>query len=148
MDLKPVVAKLDVLATNLAAAKTIRDRVRISDRIFETLAEVERQVESFVVTEIGQSNSHRPVASTRDAEEQRSAGRFGGQSLTRAAAILLREHGVLHGKEIERRLKEGGYASSAKKFQTTMRVAFKRHGGFENIGGNRWKLREMTRHNA
>src|ERR1700730_9244503 len=56
MNLKTLVARLETLSDNLEVAETVRDRVRIADRIYEALSEIEQRVETFVVKEIGQSN--------------------------------------------------------------------------------------------
>jgi hypothetical protein len=66
---------------------------------------------------------------------------FRSLTLAQAAKVVLREHGQLHGKEIERRLREGGYKTKARYFQAGMLGAFERDGGFINIGGNTWKLK-------
>jgi hypothetical protein len=68
--------------------------------------------------------------------------RFRDFTLATIGRMLLTEHGTLHGKEIERRAKAGGFTGGTKHFQNYMPVAFKRAGGFENIGGNTWKLNE------
>ena len=149
MNLKTLVVKLEALSANLEIASSIRERVRIADRIYDALNEIEQQVERFVVQEIGQSFSSvetfkgKAVKSTNGVTQENS-GRFEQLSIAEGAKILLREHGVLHGKDIERLLKSGGYTSNSKKFQTTMVVALMRDGGFVNIGKNRWKLKEAA----
>jgi hypothetical protein len=147
MNLKTLVERLEALSNNLEVAETVRERVRIADRIYEALNEIEQRVETFVVKEIGQpSNSTETLKSkavkplSEDKAERKD--RFKHLTIAEAGMILLRERGVLHGKEIENLLIEGGYKSKSEKFQNTMVVAFRRHGGFENIGGNRWKLRD------
>jgi hypothetical protein len=70
--------------------------------------------------------------------------RFKDLTLAAIGRVLLGEHETLHGKEIERLAKAGGFKGGAKNFQNYMPVAFKRAGGFENIGGNTWKLKEST----
>jgi hypothetical protein len=65
-------------------------------------------------------------------------------TLAQIGEQVLKEHGVLRGLEIERLAKQGGFKGKVKDFQSYMRVAFKRHGGFENLGRNRWKLKEAT----
>jgi hypothetical protein len=140
MELNPLVQKLGVLSKNLASASSIRERVRISDRIFDVLGEIEAQVERFVVSELGQQK--KPEARPVSAEV--SKDRFRGMPIAQAGKILLKEHGQLHGKEIERLLKSGGIQSKAEHFQSTMLVAFGRDGGFKNIGGNTWRLKTMS----
>ena len=56
MNLRTLVAKLEALSNNLEFAQSVRERVRIADRIYEALNEIEQRVETFVVKEIGQSN--------------------------------------------------------------------------------------------
>jgi hypothetical protein len=146
MNLKTVVAKLEALSNNLEVAQSVRERVRIADRIYEALNEIEQRVETFVVKEIGQSNGSlnalRATVVPSSGDSTDAKGRFSEMSIAGAAKILLKEHGVLHGKEIEKLLRSGGYESNSKKFQTTMVVALSRDGGFVNIGKNRWKLKE------
>ncbi len=140
MNFTPVVQKLAVLTHNLQGATTIRERVRIADRIFDVLADIEAQVEGFVVNELGQTKS-----AERRAQVQPSPDRFRELTIAEAAKLLLKEHGQLHGKEMEKLLKAGGYQSKAEHFQSTLLVAFARDGGFENIGGNTWRLKESKR---
>ena len=140
MELNPLVQKLGVLSKNLASATSIRERVRISDRIFDVLGDIEAQVERFVVSELGQQKKPEPRAPIAEV----SKDRFRGLSIAQAGKLLLQEHGQLHGKEIERLLKSGGIQSKAEHFQSTMLVAFGRDGGFRNVGGNTWRLKETS----
>jgi hypothetical protein len=66
---------------------------------------------------------------------------FRNLTLVQAVKVLLREQKQLHGKEIERLLREGGYRTKARHFQQGMFSAFERDGGFVNVGGNTWKLK-------
>ena len=141
MDLMPIVQKLSVLTKNLQGASTIRERVRIADRIFDVLADIERQVEGFVVNELGQTKS----AEIMVEPAHPSADRFRKMTIAEAGKALLAEHGQLHGKELERLLKAGGYQSKAEHFQSTILVAFRRDGGFENVGSNTWRLKPVAR---
>ncbi len=148
MNLKTLVERLEALSNNLQVAQTVRERVRIADRIYEALNEIEQRVETFVIKEIGQPTN---AAETLKSKAVKLSGddktekkdRFKRLTIAEAGKVLLKERGVLHGKEIENLLIEGGYKSKSEKFQNTMVVAFRRDGGFENIGGNRWKLREL-----
>ena len=72
--------------------------------------------------------------------------RFRNLTLAQIGRRLLEEHGALHGKEIERLAKAGGFKGGTKNFQNYMPVAFKRDGGFENTGGNNWRLKEPAAH--
>lgn len=149
MNLKTQVAQLEALSNNLEVATSVRERVRIADRIYEALAEIEQRVEMFVVKEIGQSANSvevlklKAVTASPDGPNE-TTNRFKHMTIADGGKILLKEHGVLHGKEIEKHLKAGGYRSHSHKFQNTMVVAFRRDGGFENIGGNRWKLKDAA----
>jgi hypothetical protein len=80
---------------------------------------------------------HRPEIE-RDDHRQR----FSDKTMSEAAAILLAERKQLHGREIERLLKEGGYRSRSQFFQNVLEATFKRDGRFRNIGGNIWELQE------
>lgn len=72
--------------------------------------------------------------------------RFRDMILAEVARTLILEHGKpLHGKAIERLAKAGGFTGGTNNFQNYLPVALKRDGGFENIGGNTWKLRETAR---
>jgi len=140
MNLKTLVERLEALSNNLQVAQTVRERVRIADRIYEALNEIEQRVETFVIKEIGQPTN---AAETLKSKAVKLSGddktekkdRFKRLTIAEAGKVLLKERGVLHGKEIENLLIEGGYKSKSEKFQNTMVVAFRRDGGFENIGG-------------
>jgi hypothetical protein len=83
------------------------------------------------------------VVSVENVTKPRSAGkRFQGFTLAEVGRMLLEEHGSLHGKKIEEMAKAGGFKGGTKNFQNYLPVAFKRDGGFENIGGNTWKLKD------
>jgi len=72
------------------------------------------------------------------------ARRFRDEPLADVARILLNEAmgGELHGKEIETLSRAGGFKGGTNNFQNYLPVALKRAGGFENVGGNRWRLNE------
>lgn len=148
MDLEPLVAKLDALAKNLVAAVSVRDRVRISDGIFSTLSEIEQQVERFVIMEIGQAGREGMNPSPIKAQGGVAAPsgakgvRFRNTTFIEASLVLLKEHGILHGKELENLLKANGYRSKAKHFQSIVRTSLSKDERFKAIGGNRWKLKE------
>jgi len=146
LNLRDQVQALDVLAANLSKATSVREKVRLADRIFETLGECERLVERFVVSELGGTSGTRSSAQTqssiRTTDEHVQSKRFRDLPLAEVGRVLLKERGLLHGKEIERLAREGGYKSGGEHFQSYLATAFKREGGFENIGKNRWKLKE------
>jgi|ERR1035441_4415111 hypothetical protein len=79
----------------------------------------------------------------RDSEPKQAGGkRFRDMTLAEAGRIVLQEHGApMHGSEIERIVKAGGYSGTSEKFQSYLAVAFKRDKGFENTGRNTWKLK-------
>jgi len=47
----------------------------------------------------------------------------------------------MHGKAIEDAAKASGFKSKSEHFQSYLSVALRRDGGFQNIGGNHWKLK-------
>ena len=75
------------------------------------------------------------------AERQQRTKQFKDLKLAQVAKILLAEHEALHGTKIEQMAKAGGYTGGTANFQNYLPVALKRDGGFENIGGNTWKLK-------
>lgn len=146
MDLRDQVQALDASAQELSKASSIRDKVRCADRIYDILAECEKLVERFVVTEIAATNGH--GFSKRSPKHKIGGPRKGPQmfkdmTLAEIGKALLKTHGSLHGSKIEQLAKEGGYKSeNAEHFQSYLAVAFKRDGGFVNTGRNNWKLKE------
>jgi hypothetical protein len=150
LNLQNQVQALDALASNLTKATSIRDKVKLADRIFGTLSECESLVERFITTELAGTNGNRSRTQAKSVPQQGSHNadaciqtkRFRKMTLGQIGRMLLKERGVLHGKEIERLAKEGGYKSKGKHFQSSLATAFKREGNFENMGRNRWKLKE------
>jgi hypothetical protein len=78
---------------------------------------------------------------TPGAGRQPSAKRFKDMKLAEIAKVLLTEHNALHGTKIEELAKAGGYTGGTANFQNYLPVALKRDGGFENTGGNTWRLK-------
>jgi hypothetical protein len=72
---------------------------------------------------------------------QASTKRFKDMKLAEIAKALLTEHDALHGTKIEELAKAGGYTGGTANFQNYLPVALKRDGGFENTGGNTWRLK-------
>jgi hypothetical protein len=150
MSIQDAVSQLGVLTKELAEADSIRSRVSISHAIFQSLEQIEKAVEKFVVDEIG---SHNGTGSTSQAIPTAAASavsaeppkpalhRFSGSTLADAVRVLLTEDSQMHGSQIEKTVKAQGYISSADKFQVVLRNTLMRDGGFENIGGNVWRLR-------
>lgn len=77
-------------------------------------------------------------------EELPRTTRFADKHLADVGKAILLEYGEMHGKKIEQIAKKGGYKSKSKTFQTYLRIAFERAGGFQNIGGNVWRLNESV----
>lgn len=155
MNLQGRVQALDALAANLTKATSIRDKVKLADRIFEALGECERLVEQFIVSELGTPNgngvkrTHQTVKVVEGAapitfHSIEAEKPFKKLTLAAIGKILLKERGVMHGAEIEALAKAGGFKGKAVKFQSYLAVAFKRDGGFENLGKNRWKLKDSA----
>lgn len=81
---------------------------------------------------------------TSQPEPKRAAGPkpFRDMDLASVARIILKEHDgtPMHGKEIEKLAKAGGYAKGGAHWQGYLSIALKRAGGIENIGLNRWRI--------
>jgi len=121
-----------------AIAQLLAQRQRI-DRDLLTLGHVAPASPS------GVGGKHSAVAAVAEraasAVHQARTTKFRSLTLAQIGRLILEEYGSLHGKEIERLAKAGGFKGGTKNFQNYMPVAFKRDGGFENIGGNTWKLK-------
>jgi hypothetical protein len=151
LNLQDQVQALDVLAASLSKATSIRDKVKLADRIFEALGACERLVERFIVTELAGTSGTRSLAQAepiRTTDELTQSKRFRDLTLAEVGRLLLKERGLLHGKEIEKLAREGGYKSGGEHFQSYLATAFKREGDFENIGKNRWKLKDVKENPA
>src|ERR1017187_10806977 len=117
MNLHTQIQALDESTSELAKATSIRDKVRLADRIYGILSECEKLVEHFVVTEIGASNGHvRPPkddfkASGQGSQKNLTRKEFKDLTLAQIGKRLLGEHDTLHGSEIEKRAKAGGFKS-------------------------------------
>lgn len=149
------VKTLEELATNLVTAVTIREKVRLADRIFAALGECEKLVEQFIVngmTMAGNASHVAPPAVAKHVQpvqpiaksRQIGSKQFRDVGLADVARELLSGVDSMHGVEIERLAKAGGFESDAKHFQSYLSVALKRKGGFENIGKNRWRLNDKV----
>ena len=144
MDLHSQIQDLNESVEDLAKAVSIREKVSLANRAFEILS----LIEGFIASELS-INGHKPmlqeestaVTERKGRKSQAPEGReFRGLTLAEIGKLLLQEHGTLHGLEIEKRAKAGGFKTNAKHFQSYLAVAFKRAGGFENIGKNTWRL--------
>jgi hypothetical protein len=157
--LKDLVEKLGEYCTQMTGAPYFRAQVHMAEHVFDTLSEINLEVEHFLKTAnqptgpaVGRSRKVSPRPVTTEVvhpEHGESHPKLKGQpfrkmTLAEATRELLTEHAVLHGKEIERLVLEGGYRTASKHFQSTMLVAFQRDGGFENVGRNRWRLKQPS----
>ena len=143
MIIESQVRALETLAGNLIGAGSIREKVRLADQIFATLAECEKLVEQFIVSDIskGGTQAAQPIQKPAGVAKRVIGNQtYKDMSLADIAYDLLQDRGKLHGLEIERLAKAGGFKSSAKHFQSYLSVALKRKGGFENTGKNNWVL--------
>ena len=151
MKLDMQVRSLEALAADLLKATSVKDKIHLADRIFETLSECEKMVERFIVINManGDTSTSKPAAQSVPALHAPAAHievsekQFKGMALADIGKVLLAGEGrVLHGKEIERLAKAGGLKSNSENFQSYLAVAFKRAGGFENVGKNNWRLND------
>jgi hypothetical protein len=121
---------------HVAVKRLLEDRERI-DRDLKTLG-----YEAPAIATNGAGAL--PQAGRAVKHGEKTGVRFKGMRLANVGRILLQENGVLHGKEIEVLAKEGGFKSRSEHFQSLLSVAFKRNGGFTNVGGNRWKIADSA----
>ena len=141
----------DVVAEAIAASKRatelrgaaitqlLAQREQIN-RDLKTLGHIESAIENG-----NGSATHSPeITRTGQVVQQARATQFKASTLAQIGKLLLAEHGTLHGKDLERLAKAGGFKGGTKNFQNYMPVAFKRAGGFENVGGNRWRLNDTV----
>ena len=146
MKLDIQVRSLEALAGDLLKATSVKDKIHIAGRIFETLSECEKMVERFIVTNMANGDApilKPPQPPTPVARIEVSEKQFKGMGLADIGKVLLNgDNRVLHGGEIERLAKAGGLKSNSENFQSYLAVAFKRAGGFENVGKNNWRLND------
>jgi len=146
VDTKALIGKLEAFVDELATAPHFRARIHMAEHAYDILdeicGEIEKMVTSPSVKDPTEERQMRemPSAHREDARPIKPL-RFKKMTLVQTARALLKDHGQLHGKEIERLAKEGGYRSKAEHFQSTLAVAFKRDGGFENLGENTWRVK-------
>ena len=133
-------------AEQMSRASSLRDKIRSADRIYAALAQCEATVEAFVVTQIGgagAAKSHAlPAAPQPKLAFAGEPARFADMSLAEIGRTLLADGGTLHGSKIEELAIAGGCKTRSKNFQDMLRVAFRRDGGFENVGRNQWRLKQ------
>src|ERR1022692_3836193 len=131
----------DVVAEALAAARKA-DEMR-GAAIKELLAQQEQILRDLKTLGYSENPRSSPNGTTHRAPqtgERNPTKRFKDLTLAEVGRILLEENDVLHGKEIETLAKVGGFLGGTGKFQNYLPVALKRAGGFENIGGNPWRI--------
>lgn len=133
----------DVVAEALSytkKAETLRDEA--IKRLLEQRAEIENHLKAlgYVAPVNGNGSNGR-----HDKPEQSvhaSNKRFKDLKLADVGKMLLKEHQRLHGAEIEKLARDGGFRGSENNFQTYLRIAFSREGGFKKVGRNVWALKE------
>jgi hypothetical protein len=152
MKLQESIQRLDAYADGLANAPHFRARIHIAEHLYDVLDEIYEEIERIVKADKVAKNEAENVDSTpvakrdelspkhRDEPKLIKPLRFRKATMAEGAKVLLEENGQLHGKKIEQLLKDGGYKSEAEHFQSSLAVALRRDGSFENIGGNTWKL--------
>jgi hypothetical protein len=140
--------------------------VHYVDHAYMAISVLQAQLESFVRRPAMQPQGTRKVVATRSAKEtslqelarrlsepspiqedhkpDHHQSRFRDLKLADVVAAILKKQTELHGKEIEKHAKEGGYQTKAKHFQTMLDGTLRNDGRFVNVGGNRWRLREPT----
>jgi hypothetical protein len=145
MELAPLTDKLHELTRNLSRAQTSRERVAIANGIYETIHGIAEWTDWFVGTNFTKGNRKSLIIDDQSSQGNSTPpeARFRDMSIAAASKLLLTERGMLHGSEIERMLRAGGYETKARRFQNVMRIAFEKDGGFVNIGGNLWKLKSQ-----
>ena len=137
----------DVVAEAIAASKRADElRDAAITQLLAQREQIDRDLHTLGFRPLPNGNGAKsemlPVAPTVTREFRGSA--FRKLTLAEVAKVLLKENGKLHGKEIERLAKAGGFKKGTNNFQNYMPVAFKRDGSFENIGGNTWRLKETA----
>ena len=148
----------DVVAEALAYARkaeelrgtAIKQLLEQRERIQEALKTLGYLAPASAIS--GNGNTHSPnkadagknAASPPAEQAHHARQRFKDLKLAEVGKILLKENGSLHGKDIEKLAKAGGFKGGVNGFQNYMPVAFKRDGSFVNIGGNTWKLKESA----
>jgi hypothetical protein len=158
---------VDFYAHEMLDAKSFIQRVHFADHIYRAWVAMKRELEQFLKT--GKPEMIEEISAESTSISRRSKGprarktdrstqlalphrpenerdehrlRFSDETMADGAAILLAEKKKLHGREIERLLKEGGYRSKSQFFQNVLEATFKRDGRFRNVGGNTWELKE------
>src|ERR1700678_3327805 len=155
IDNEPNIQHYDSIVAD--AIKATKQAEELKDSAIKKLLSMREQIDADLKTlgygvPTGERNGivHQSAAAgrTSEPEPKRMPGPkpFRGMDLASVARIILREHdgGPIHGKEIERLAKAGGYDKGGAHWQGYLSIALKRAGGFENLGMNRWKLNDQV----
>lgn len=143
----------DVVAEAIAASKKANElRDAAIAQLLAQREQIDRDLQTLghVVSPMPNgkgSGGHIPtamVAASVQAAQHARTTQFKNLTLAQIGKLLLTQHGKLHGKEIEKLAKAGGFKGGKDNFQNYMPVAFKRAKIFENIGGNTWRLKETA----
>jgi hypothetical protein len=129
-------------ARNAAIARLLANREVLEKRYKATLEQTHRQYREQnekIEQGLHQLNYRVPLPAAVIVP-QSGPKRFQNLKLPAVGQILLQECGELHGFDIERLAKEGGFTTTTKNFQSLLATSFKRAGIFKNIGGNTWRL--------
>jgi len=140
----PLNGRNDVVVAALAAKQKADDlKGAAIKQLLAQQEQIERDLKELGYTAgspNGRITPERPPRIVPQIPKGAPSRRFKNMPLADIARVLLTEHEALHGKELEKLAVAGGFKGSQKHFQTHMPTAFKRAGGFENIGKNRWRL--------
>jgi hypothetical protein len=138
----------DVVAEAIAVAKRANElRDLAIAQLLAQREQIDRNLETLGYrASLNGSNAKRTVVSRAEAAAPREfrSSQFRKLTLAQIGRVLLEDGGTLHGKDIERLARAGGFKGGTENFQNYMPVAFKRDGGFENIGGNNWRLKDAA----
>lgn len=137
----------DVVAEALAASKKAEElRSAAISKLLAQREEIDHNLTALGYALTAAKNGKHPAAPAKAQSETATQtpkkNRFRNLTLAQVGAMLLVEHGALHGTKIEELAKEGGYKGGTENFQNYLPIALKRDGRFENIGGNTWRLKE------
>ena len=161
MDLKELCQQMMRQVEEFVDTPHFRGRIHMAEHIFDTMDDIYKAVQdSFAhpIEEESPTTLHERQTDLEVKSSQEEAGahaatkafRIGGSSklmrfrkmtMAEGAEVLLTDQPQLHGSQIEKMLKDGGYRSYSENFQSALTVALKRAGKFENIGGNMWRLK-------
>ncbi|HYL77782.1 MAG TPA: hypothetical protein VEU96_26440 [Bryobacteraceae bacterium] len=140
--------KVDVVAKAIAARQEA-DQLRgeAIAKLLEQREQLQENLKLLGYTGNQPLNGHGGRSATIAIQQRKAeqGKRFKKLTLAQIGKILLAEHGSLHGTKIEELAKAGGFKGGTKHFQNYMPVAFKRDGGFVNVGKNTWTLKSESK---